>query len=459
MQLFTTDDPRPIHFMGIAGAGMSALALVSLRRGVPITGCDTDPRGASDVQREGAVVWPNHDPAHVGDCRAVVYTAAIQPHHPELQAAKAAGVPAIPRAQALGMAVQGGTLVGIAGTHGKTTVTAMVAAGLAEAGLNPTALVGGRVDAWEGNVRFGGDDLFVVEADEYDRSFLELTPSIAVVNNVEPDHLECYGSVEDLENAFATFAGSAQRVLVGADDGGALRVGEVVSAPVWKVGLAPHADIRITNVERDATHNAARLELPGGGSVELRLPVPGLHNLRNAAMTVAVGLALDTDPAAVARGLAGFAGVGRRFELLGTHRGVTFVDDYAHHPSEIAATLGAARQRFPSARLVAVFQPHLYSRTKALGQAMGIALAMADVVVVTEVYPAREQPLPGVTGERVAKAAQRAGGQVEWVASRAALADRLEEMIANGDVVVTLGAGDITEVGRELVRRRSGAAA
>ena len=459
MQLFSPDDPRPIHFMGIAGAGMSALALVSLRRGVPVTGCDADPRATSDVKREGAVVWPNHDPEHVGNCRAVVYTAAIPADHPELEAARAAGVAVITRAEALGMAVQDGTLVGIAGTHGKTTVTAMAAAGLAEAGLDPTALVGGRVDAWEGNVRFGGNDLYVVEADEYDRSFLALSPAVAVVNNVEPDHLECYGSVEDLEGAFVTFAGPAQRVLVGADDGGALRVGEAVSAPVWRVGLAPHADIRITDVKRDSSLSAARLELPGGGSVDVRLHVPGLHNLRNAAMTVGVGLALDTDPEAVARGLAGFAGVGRRFELLGTYRGVTFVDDYAHHPSEIAATLGAARQRFPASRLVAVFQPHLYSRTKALGQAMGIALSMADVVVVTEVYPAREQPLPGVTGERVAKAARRAGGQVEWVSSRAALADRLEEMIANGDVVITLGAGDITEVGRELARRRSGAAA
>jgi UDP-N-acetylmuramate--alanine ligase len=459
MHLFAPDDPRPIHFMGIAGAGMSAVALVSLRRGVPVTGCDADPHGAPDAERLGARVSKEHDPNHVTGCRAVVYTAAVPADHEELEAARAAGIPVIPRAKALGMVVEGATLVGVAGTHGKTTVTAMAAHGLAAAGVDPTALVGGRVAAWDGNVRFGADQIFVVEADEYDRSFLALEPTVAVVNNVEPDHLECYGSVEELEAAFVTFASSATRVLVGADDRGANRVAKAVTGPFWRVGTVANADIRLTDVRRDAEQTAARLELPGDRSVDIRLRVPGLHNLRNAAMTVAVGLALEADPEAVARGLGDFEGVGRRFELLGTHRGITFVDDYAHHPSEIAATLGAARQRFPGARLVAVFQPHLYSRTKALGPAMGIALSTADLAVVTEVYAAREQPIRGVTGERVAKAVRRAGGQVEWVASRTALPDQLEQMIAKGDVVITLGAGDITDVGRELARRRSGAAA
>jgi len=355
--------------------------------------------------------------------------------------------------------VAGGEVIGIAGTHGKTTVTAMVAEALAEAGLRPTALVGGRVSAWDGNVRFGSSDLFVVEADEYDRSFLKLTANVAVVNNVEADHLECYGSVEELEAAFVRFANPARQVLVGADDGGANRVGAMVSAPVWRVGLAQNADVQLTNVKREAARNAAQVRLPDGRRVDLQLEVPGLHNLRNAAMAIGVAAATGADVEAAARGLRRFTGVGRRFEVLGVFRGVTLIDDYAHHPSEIAATLGAVRQRYPSNRLVAVFQPHLYSRTEALGDAMGIALAMADVAVVTDVYPAREKPIRGVSGEKVVKAARRAGAHVEWVPRLDDLVVRLDQAVGDGDVVVTLGAGDITKVGRELARRLGGLAA
>jgi UDP-N-acetylmuramate--alanine ligase len=379
--------------------------------------------------------------------------------HPEVTAARAAGLPVVTRARALAAAVEGGKVIGVAGTHGKTTTTAMVTEALTAAGHNPTALVGGRVSAWEGNVRFGGDALFVVEADEYDRSFLELTPAVALVNNVEADHLECYGSLEALEEAFVRFAGRAGRVLVGADDGGAKRVGEAVAVPMWTVGLAKDADFRLTDVVREPKRNAAALTLPDGTTVRLELRVPGLHNLRNAAMAVGAALAIGADVDAAVDGLSGFAGVGRRLELLGTVRGVTIVDDYAHHPSEVAATLGAMRQRYPDARLVAVFQPHLFSRTRDMGQAMGIALAMADQAVVTEIYPARERPIPGVTGEVVAKAARMAGARVEWVPIRSEVTDRVAAVVADGDVVVILGAGDITDVGRELMRQLSGAAA
>jgi len=459
MSLFAPEDPRPLHFMGIGGAGMSAVALVATHRGVPVTGCDVAPGGAADVERRGATVWSGHDCSHVSGCRAVVYTTALPADHPELEAARAEGIPVLTRAEALGDVVAGGEVIGISGTHGKTTVTAMVAEALAEAGIDTTALVGGRVPAWDGNVRFGSDEIYVVEADEYDRSFLKLTANVAVVNNVEADHLECYGSVPELESAFVQFADSARRVLVGADDDGANRVGAAVSAPVWHVGLAENADVRLTQVRREAKQNAARVRLPDGRHVDLRLEVPGLHNLRNAAMAIGVTTALGADVEAAARGLERFTGVGRRFEVLGTYKGVTVVDDYAHHPSEIAATLGAARQRYPEARLVAVLQPHLYSRTKALGEAMGIALAMADIAVVTDVYPAREEPIPGVTGEIVARAAGRAGADVQWIPTLEALICGLEDTVVDGDVVVTLGAGDITEVGRELTRRLAGVAA
>jgi UDP-N-acetylmuramate--alanine ligase len=437
---------------------MSALALVALRRGVPVTGCDPSPQGAVDAERLGATVHPTHDPAHVAGARAIVHTVAVPRDHPELVAAREAGIPVLSRAAALAQVVADGRVIGVAGTHGKTTTTAMITGALVAAGRDPTGLVGGRVSEWEGNVRFGDERLYVVEADEYDRSFLQLPPTVAVVNNVEPDHMECYGSVGELEAAFVQFASGAERVLVGADDGGARRVGAVLTVPVWRVGTAPDADVRLSDVVREPGRTAARVQLPGGADVALELRVPGLHNLRNGAMALAAAVAVDADPDAAARGLAAFEGVGRRFELLGTVGGVTVIDDYAHHPSEVAATLGAAQQRYPGRRLVAVFQPHLFSRTRDLGQATGIVLAMADVAVVAPVYPAREVPIPGVTGEIVADAARQAGAEVHWVSDRGAVLPRLEELVAAGDVVITLGAGDITDVGRQFVRRRGAVA-
>jgi len=456
--LFSPDDPRPVHFMGIAGAGMSALALIARRRGVPVTGCDTDPRNAADVIQAGARVVQGHDPAHVAGTRAVVYTAAVSQAHPELEAARAAGVPAVPRAEALN-AICRGTVLAVAGTHGKTTTTVMATEALAAAGRHPTGIAGGRVAAWGGNARVDGDGLFVVEADEYAKSFLALHPEVAVVTNVEADHLECYGSLEALEDAFVEFAGRARRVLIGADDPGARRVARRLRIPPWRVGLDPQADILIHDVRPDRAGSSARLRFPDGAMVELRLGVPGLHNVRNAAMALGAVAALGVAPAAGLAALAGFGGVGRRFERLGAARGVTVVDDYAHHPSEVRATLAAARERFPDHRLVAVFQPHLYSRTQALGAELGQALAAADLAVVTEIYPAREQPIAGVTGEAVAAAAQAVGARVEWVPDRRALPSRLAGLVADGDVVLTLGAGDITEVGPELLRRLTGAAA
>lgn len=453
MHLFTPNDPRPIHFMGIAGAGMSALALIARRRGVPVTGCDTHPSGAAELAQLGAQIVAGHDSGHVTGARAVVYTAAVPSDHAELAAARAAGIPVVRRADALQAAVEGGTVIAVAGTHGKTTTTAMIADALAAAGRDPTALAGGRVAGWGGNARIGSDALFVVEADEYDRAFLSLRPTVAVVTNVEADHMECYGSLDALEAAFREFADRAERVLVGADDAGAQRVARALRPPVWRVGLATFAELRVTAVRRDADRTTAKLTLPDGATRRLALAVPGLHNVRNAAMAVGavVAVGADVDPALDA--LAAFTGVGRRFETLGTVRGVTVVDDYAHHPSEVAATLGAARQRYPEARLVVVFQPHLFSRTRALGEAMGITLSAADVVVVTEVYAAREAPLPGVSGRLVADAARRAGAAVHWVPERAALVAELEGLVRTGDVVLTLGAGDVTEVGREFVRR------
>src|SRR6266700_1565349 len=458
MTLFATVDPRPIHFMGIAGAGMSGLAFLAKQQGVAITGCDNDPSGAADLAALGVEIWRGHDPGHVAGARAVVVTAAVPGDHPEVERARALGVPVVRRADALGQAVAGGTVVAVAGTHGKTTTTVMVTEALAAAGRDPTGLAGGRVARGGGNARVGGRALYVVEADEYDRAFLSLTPTVAVVNNVEADHLECYdGSVAALEQAFVEFARSARRVIAGADDAGALRVVSAVRAPVWRVGLGADADVRIADAQLDEQGSTARIELPGGGALGLRLRVPGLHNVRDAAAALAVVHELGADLGRALAALAEFTGVGRRFERVGEVGGVMVVDDYAHHPTEVQATLAAARQAFPRRRVVAVFQPHLFSRTALHGDALGRALAAADVVVVAPIYAAREQPVPGVTADLVARGAARAGATTVAVRERAGLTAQVAETVRAGDVVFTLGAGDITRVGPELLGRLQGA--
>jgi UDP-N-acetylmuramate--alanine ligase len=326
----------------------------------------------------------------------------------------------------------------------------MTTEAVAAAGFAVTGIAGGRVDAWGGNARIGGDELYVVEADEYDQAFLTLHPSIAVVNNVEADHLECYGSLEALENAFVSFAGRAERALVGNDSAGAERVASrLPSDRLWRFG--PDApDLKLGGIETTPAGSSATLTLPGRGTVSLRLSLPGLHNLRNATAALGVVLALGGPTENALAALARFGGVGRRFERLGEFGGVVIVDDYAHHPTELRATLAAARQAFPGRRIVAAFQPHLFSRTQQQGDAMGRELTAADLAIVTDVYPAREQPIAGVTGALVSAAVRRAGGAAEYEADRAALAARVAELLRPGDVLLTLGAGDITRLGREV---------
>ncbi len=451
MDLFAADDSRPVHFMGIGGAGMSALALLARRRGAQVTGCDNDPSGAADLIELGVAVEAGHAPTHVEGCRAVVVTAAVPTDHPELAAARAAGIPVVARKDALAALCAGRETVAVSGTHGKTTTTVMTTEALIEAGLDPTGLAGGRVPDWGGNARVGADHLFVVEADEYDKAFLALAPTVAIVNNVESDHLECYGTVDDLEAAFVTFASRARVAIVGVDDDGAARIASRLGNKVVRFGLGGDADARIHDISQRPDRTHARVRFRDGGEIGLTLHVPGLHNLRNAVAALLAVDAVGGDLEAAVTALARFRGVGRRFDRVGAAGGVDVIDDYAHHPTELVATLEAARQAFPGRRLVAVFQPHLYSRTQLHGDAMGAALAGADLVVVTEVYAAREKAVPGVSGRSVADAARAAGSVAHFEADRQALGHSVASHLRSGDVVLTLGAGDITRVGPELV--------
>src|SRR2546426_404646 len=457
MTLFATVDPRPIHFMGIAGAGMSGLALLARQQGAAITGCDNDPSGAADLAAVGVERWRGNAAGHVAGARALVVTAAVAGDPPELERARALGIPVVRRADALGQAVAGGIVVAVAGTHGKTTTTVMVTEALAAAGRNPTGLAGGRVAWWGGNARLGGRDLYVVEADEFDRAFLALAPTVAVVNNVEADHLECYGgSTRALEQAFVEFASRARRVIAGADDAGALRVAAAVSVPVWRVGLAADADVRIVAPELRERGSSAQLALPGGRAVRGSLQVPGLHNLRNAAAAIAVALELEADLERCVTALERFTGVARRFERVGEARGVTVVDDYAHHPTEVLATLAAARQAFPRRRGGGGVPPHPFSRTPLHRAAFGRAPATPGRGGGPPGYAARGQPRPGITADLVGQGAARAGAATVAVRDRAALVDSVAERVRPGDVVFTLGAGDVTRVGPELLRQLGG---
>lgn len=454
MSLLARDDSRPVHFVGVGGAGMSALAELFVLRGLRVSGCDAALGPSSDLRRAGVELYREHDPAHVDGARALVVTSAMKKDHPELIRARELGIPVIRRAEALGEAVTGGTVVGIAGTHGKTTTTVLTAEALASAGQNPTGLVGARVAAWDGNLKRGGDDLFVVEADEYDRSFLALTPTIAVVTNLEADHLDIYRDLQDIRDTFAQYIKPARTIVLCADDRGANTLKTPNTAEVVRYGVT----------SRDARLVARQLRLEGIralfdvvydgeilGTVELQMP--GLHNVRNALAAVACGIALGLTLDGMREGLATVRGAERRFQRVGEANGALIVDDYAHHPTEIRATLEAARTAYPGRRVVVAFQPHLFTRTRDFAHEFGSALAGADAVFLTEIYPAREQPIAGVTSALIEDALKREGGTLAWRGERDTLASALARAVQKGDVVLTMGAGDITRTGPELLER------
>jgi UDP-N-acetylmuramate--alanine ligase len=453
MHLLDPTSKLPIHFQGIAGAGMSALAELCHRRGATVTGCDQNPDGAADFVALGIKVTKGHDPLHVEGHRALVVSSAIPKDHPEVLRARALGMEVVRRAEALAEATAGGMLIGVAGTHGKSTTTVMVTEALTAAGKAPTGVVGARVTSWGGNLSKGGHDVFVVEADEYDRSFLALQPTVAVVTNVEADHLDIYRDLQDIHDTFSEYVGRARYVVLCADDPGANALPSPATAEVIRYGItSPDARLVARDIRHDDSRTTFTVAYDGKALGAITLGVPGLHNVRNALAAIACGLGpwmLSTS--AMGRGLAAFVGAERRFQRLGDASGVTVVDDYAHHPTELEATLAAAREAYPGRRIVAAFQPHLFSRTRDFAREFGAALAKADVIALADIYPAREQPIAGVTSRLIADAARAAGRAPAWEGPRAAMAEALKGLVRNGDIVFTVGAGDITKTGPELL--------
>jgi len=447
-------DTRPVHFMGIAGAGMSALAELFVRRGYRVSGCDANLATADDLRRLAIDLFEGHDPSHVAGASEVVVTSAVRRDHPELERARELGIPVTRRAEALGKAVAGGELVAVAGTHGKTTTTVMTTEALKSAGLDPTGIAGGRVGAWNGNLSGGSNRLFVVEADEYDRSFLALAPTIAVVTNVEEDHLDIYpGGLMEIRDAFAQFVRGAGVIVLGADDAGASTLPVPSTAEVIRYGVdSPDARLKASDVESATGGSSFAVAYDGKRLGKLTLKVPGIHNVKNALAAIASGIALGSTLDAMRGGLESFAGVERRFELIAKVGGVTIIDDYAHHPTEIEATLEAARAAFPEKRIIAAFQPHLYSRTRDFHREFAEALSKADVVYLADLYPAREKPIPGVSARLIASSMLERDCAPAWEGPRSELAAALAREVGEGDVVLTLGAGDITNTGLELAQ-------
>ncbi len=450
----------PVHFMGVGGAGMYALAEWLLLEGGAVSGCDLKVGPATErLATLGARIALGHDPAHADEAVAIVHTSAVPTTHPELARARERGIAVLKRAEALGALVNRGRVVAIAGTHGKTSTTALTVEVLSAGGLDPTGFVGGTVPAWGGNLRRGGGDLFVVEADEFDRSFHSLTPDVAVVTNLETDHLDIYGDLEGVREAFRTFLDgvrAAGTVIVGADDPGAASVLAELPDAGPTYGLSAGAQLRAVEVRPRADGTLFRVVERGVDQGEATLGVPGDHNLRNALAAAAVARELGVGWDDIRRGWALFKGVGRRFERLGSAGGIDVVDDYAHHPTEVSAALQAARSAYPGRRVVAVFQPHLYSRTRDFHDEFGRALAAADRVWVTDVFPAREAPISGIDGALVAGAVEARGGRVAYEARLDRLAEVVAAELVAGDVVLTMGAGSIESVGPAILARLQG---
>ena len=471
------DELGAVHFIGIGGAGMSGIARILLARGVPVSGSDrrSTPTLLA-LQALGARTEVGHDAAHLGDAATVVVSTAIRPENPELAAARQRGLRVLPRAVALAAVMAGRRSVAVAGTHGKTSPTSMLPVAVQACGADPSFAIGGDLNESGSNAHAGAGDVFVAEADESDRSFLLLAPYAGIVTNVEADHLDNYGDLAAVEAAFDRFLTTVHPdgfVVLCADDPGSARLRDVPTGGarvltygrgdgdggiraqggepggIRAQGGEPDLQVRDLVVGPEGTSWTAVHRGVELGRVTLRLP--GAHMALNSAAALLAGLELGFPAAGLLTGLARFGGVHRRFELKGVADGVRVYDDYAHHPTEVDAQLRAARAVAGDGRLVVLFQPHLYSRTAEFAEGFGVALGLADEVVVMDVYGAREDPVPGVTGALVAEAVPLPAGRVRFEPSWTAAAPAMAERARPGDLLLTMGAGDVVMVGPEIL--------
>jgi UDP-N-acetylmuramate--alanine ligase len=450
---------RRVHMIGVGGAGMSGIARLLLARGIAVSGSDLKAsQGLEDLRALGATVSVGHraeQVAEAGPPDAVVVSTAIPEQNPELAEARRLGVPVMARAQVLAALMSGARGIAVAGTHGKTTTTSMASVILERAGLDPTFVIGGDLNESGSNARHGDGGWFVAEADESDGSFLLLSPEVGVITNVEEDHVDFYRDRDETREAFAAFARASGVVVACADDPGVRDVLERAggrAGPTRTYGTSPDAEVRVTPGDPSGLSAAGSVEIDGR-TVEVALRVPGVHNLLNAAAAMIAAGEAGVEPEAAAAALREFSGVRRRFEFRGMGRGAEFFDDYAHHPTEVRATLAAVPAEY--LRVLAVFQPHRYTRTEAMWAELGESLSAADVVVLTDVYGAGETPIPGITGKLLVESLTEAAPakRVVYLPKRSDVVQFLSSEVRTGDVVLTLGAGDITTLPDETLER------
>ncbi|MBN0046871.1 UDP-N-acetylmuramate--L-alanine ligase [Streptomyces actuosus] len=448
---------RP-HFIGIGGAGMSGIAKILAQRGAKVAGSDAKDSATAEALRAlGATVHIGHAAEHLaGDASCVVVSSAIRGDNPELARAAESGIPVVHRSDALAALMDGLRPIAVAGTHGKTTTTSMLAVSLGELGLNPSYAIGGDLDAPGSNALHGDGEIFVAEADESDRSFHKYAPEVAIVLNVELDHHANYASMDEIYESFETFAGRivpGGTLVVSADHDGARELTRRVrDVRVVTYGEAQDADVRVLSIVPQGLRSEVTVLLDGR-EITFTVSVPGRHYALNAVAALTAAAALGIPAARMAPALAAYTGVKRRLQLKGEAGGVQVIDSYAHHPTEMTADLEAMRGAAGDARILVVFQPHLFSRTQELGKEMGEALALADASVVLDIYPAREDPIPGVTSELIIDAARAAGADVTPVHDKGEVPDTVAGMAGPGDLVLTMGAGDVTDLGPRILDR------
>lgn len=445
------------HLIGIGGAGMSGIARILLARGAHVSGSDAkDSRAFLTLRAQGARIEIGQRPENLDDPSAVVVSTAIKETNPELAAARQRGIPVLHRAQALAALMAGHRVACIAGTHGKTSTTSMLTVALQHCRLDPSFAIGGELNESGANAHHGGGGIFVAEADESDGSFLNFSPSVAVVTNVEPDHLDYHGTVDAYVAVFDEFArrvAPGGLLIVCADDDRAAALGKRAESEGTRVvrygrSVTAGSDARVVGHEPADGGGVARISLRGK-EIDVRVSVPGEHMAFNAVAALLAGIELGAPVDGLVEGLAAFGGVRRRFEFKGRSGDVRVYDDYAHHPTEVAAQLRAARQAAGGGRVIVVFQPHLYSRTKTFSAEFAQALGLADEVVMLDVYGAREEPEPGITGALIADRIEGAGVRYEPAFDRAATL--AADLVKPGDLLVTMGAGDVTQLGPEII--------
>jgi UDP-N-acetylmuramate--alanine ligase len=449
---------RHIHMVGIGGIGMSGMAEILLLKDFTVTGSDTSMNDSiARLEKLGAQVHIGHDTKNIEGADVVVYTSAVKAEENiETRTALEKGIPVIKRAEMLAELMRIKYGVGIAGTHGKTTTTTLTGHVIQDGGLDPTIIVGGKVHSFsETNAVVGEGDIFVVEADEFDRTFLRLTPSLAIITNIEADHLDIYGNLENVKQAFIDFANKVPfygAVIICLDDRMVRGIIPEIGRRIITYGLTPQAQIRAVDIQTDHFNSTFTVLNEDEKLGRVTLKTPGNHNVKNALAAVAAGLELNISWKRIKEGLEHFEGIFRRFQLKTDRDDIMVIDDYAHHPTEIQATIGAARMGWKNRRIIAVFQPHLYSRTKALYNEFGLSFFDAELCVITDVYPARENPIEGVSGKLIADAAKEYGHRhVHYVKDKKALPAKLQELAAEGDLFITMGAGDIYQYGQEFV--------